>query len=140
MYNRVILIGRLTRDPELRYTPNGKAVARIGLAVNGPFNGPDGRPQTVFVDVSAWNKLGEICANNLSKGRMIAVEGKLNVRTYEAKDGSGKRIAVEVVADTIRFLDRPKEQDYGSQSPFAEIPDFSDLGTEVNFAEDDLPF
>lgn len=136
VFNRVILIGRLTRDPELRYTPNGKAVCNFDLAVDGPYTDQDKKSQTVFVRITVWNKLAEICAKNLGKGRKTAVEGKLNIHIYEANDGS-KRSATDIVADNVRFLDKPKE--IVTQTPGGDL-DFSDFGTEVNYSEDEIPF
>ena len=101
MLNKVILIGRLTRDPELRYTPNGVAVAKFTLAIDRKFN----RDETDFIDIVAWRGLAENCANYLGKGRLAAVEGRLQIRSYEGQDGQ-KRKAVEVVAEDVRFLDK----------------------------------
>lgn len=108
MLNRIILIGRLTRDPELRYTPSGHPVAGFSLAVDRPFKGQDGQRQTDFIDVVAWRKLAEQVGQYAAKGRLVAVEGRLQIRSYEAKDGSGKRKVAEVVADAVRFLDSNK--------------------------------
>ena len=133
MYNRVILIGRLVSDPELSFTPSEKAVCKLRMAVDGAYAGQDGRKESVFITVTAWNKQGQSCANYLAKGRMIAVEGKLNIRQYEAKDG-GKRSVTEVVADTVRFLEKPKEGQ--QEKPPIDYEkdefDFSDFGTEVD--------
>ena len=82
MYNRVILIGRLVAVPELSFTPSEKAVCKLRMAVDGPYAGQDGRKESVFVSVTVWNKQGQSCANYLAKGRMIAVEGKLNIRKF----------------------------------------------------------
>ena len=101
MLNKVVLIGRLTRDPELRYTTNGTAVCRFSLAVNRRYN----REQVDFIDVVAWRGLAENCANYLGKGRLAAVDGSIQVRSYEGQDGQ-KRKVTEVVADDVRFLDR----------------------------------
>jgi len=150
MYNRVILIGRLAADPELAYTPNGKAVCKMRLAVDGPYSNAEGKRDAVFVNLTVWNKMGETCANRLGKGRMIAVEGKLNIRSYEAKDGSGKRSSTEIICDNVRFLDWPKDEQGGApaarsnnagKSDFGgDMMDFSDFGTEVDFSKDDIPF
>ncbi len=137
MLNRVILIGRLTRDPELKYTPNGKAVATFTLAVDRGFTNQQGEREADFVPIVAWNKLAETLAHNLVKGRLIAVEGKLRVRSYEAKEG-GRRYVTEVIADTVQFLEKKssdakeqEEQDDGLKDPFAEEE-------EKNF--DEVPF
>ena len=100
MLNRIILIGRLTRDPELKYTTNGTAVVNFTLAVNRKFN----RDETDFIDIVAWRGLAENCANYLSKGRLAAVEGRLQIRSYEANDGTKRKVA-EVIANDVRFLE-----------------------------------
>ena len=134
MYNRIILIGRLVADPELSFTPSEKAVCKLRMAVDGAYAGQDGRKEAVFVNVTVWNKQGQSCANYLAKGRMIAVEGKLNIRQYEAKDGSGKRSVTEVVADTVRFLEKPKEGQQKTSIDYenGEI-DFSDFDPDMPF-------
>jgi len=106
MLNRVILIGRLTRDPEMRYTPSGIASVRMSIAVQRPFANQQGERETDFIDLRAWRKLAETCAAHLQKGRLIAVEGRLQVRSFEGQDGQRRRV-YEVVADDVRFLDRP---------------------------------
>lgn len=133
MLNRVIVIGRLTADPVLRYTQSGLAVCTFTLAVDRPFKGQNGEKETDFLDVQAWRKQGENCANYLTKGKMAAVDGRIQVRTYEAKDGS-KRKAVEIVAENVVFLSpKDKGQENGS------IPgQVANLEQGVN--EDDLPF
>ena len=105
MYNRIILIGRLTRDPELRYVPSGAPVASFTLAVDRPFRDQQGNRETDFIDIVAWRKLAEQVSQYMSKGRMVAVEGRLQIRSYETQDGQ-KRTVAEVVADGVRFLDR----------------------------------
>ena len=137
--NRFIGIGRLAADPELTYTPNGKAVCKMRLAVDGPYSSADNKKEAIFVNLTVWNKTGEACANNLTKGRMIAVEGKLNIRSYEAKDGSGKRSATEVVCDNVRFLDWPKDEQGGTSATHGNM-DAADGGTDVDFSKDDIPF
>lgn len=148
MYNRVVLIGRLTRDPELRYTPNGTAVATFSLAINRKFN----REETDFIDVVAWRQSAEFCANYGSKGRLTMVEGRLQVRTYETQEGQ-KRKVTEVVADELRFLDKAgTSQNTGTvhqASSKKESNDWDDLGREVRLEdidmldkpeEDEIPF
>lgn len=109
MLNRVVLIGRLTRDPELRYTPSGVAVASFALAVERPFVSQSGEREVDFIDIVAWRKLAETVANHLNKGRLVAVDGRLQVRSYETQEGQKRRVA-EVVADNVRFLDWQKEK------------------------------
>lgn len=136
MLNRVILIGRLTRDPELRYTANGTAVSSFSIAVDRPFTNQQGQREADFIRIVTWQKLAETCANYLGKGRLIAVEGRLQVRSYDTPDGQ-KRQTAEVVAESVRFLDRARE----GQEQRLETSNAGDLlGTEISFTEDDIPF
>lgn len=98
-YNRVILVGNLTRDPEIRYTQSSKAVTKFTLAVNNPRN----KEETTFVDIIAWDRLGETCNTYLKKGQSCLVEGRLVIRSYDDKDGN-KRKATEVVIDNMQML------------------------------------
>ncbi len=98
-YNRVILVGNLTRDPEIRYTQSGKGVTKFTLAVNNPRN----KEETTFVDIVAWDRLGETCNTYLKKGSNTLVEGRLVIRSYDDKDGN-KRKATEVVIDNMQML------------------------------------
>lgn len=123
MLNRIILIGRLTADPQLRYTKNGNAVTNFTLAVNKSFVGQDGERGADFIDVVVWRKLAEACANHLAKGRLAAVEGRLEIRSYEDQQGV-RRKAAEVVADNVRFLDWGKEQTSSSDT---DEPDFDQV-------------
>ncbi len=123
MLNKIILIGRLTADPQLRYTANGNAVTNFTLAVNKSFVGQDGEPGADFIDVVVWRKLAEACANHLAKGRLAAVEGRLEIRSYEDQQGV-RRKAAEVVADNVRFLDWGKEQTSSSDT---DEPDFDQV-------------
>jgi single-strand DNA-binding protein len=104
MLNVAVLIGRLTRDPELRSTPSGQAVASFTLAVDRPFANQQGERGTDFVDVVCWRTLAETVANHVGKGALVAVQGRVQVRSYETKDVQRRR-ATEVVADTVRFLE-----------------------------------
>lgn len=124
MLNRIILIGRLTADPQLKYTTNGNAVTNFTLAVNKSFVGQDGERGADFIDVVVWRKLAEACANHLAKGRLAAVEGRLEIRSYEDQQGV-RRKAAEVVADNVRFLDWGKEQTSSSDTDeldFDQVP------------------
>ncbi|GGF94125.1 single-stranded DNA-binding protein [Paenibacillus abyssi] len=104
MLNRVILIGRLTKDPEMRYTPSGVAVTQFTLAVDRPFTSGQGEREADFIPIVTWRQLAETCANYLRKGRLTAVEGRIQVRNYE--NNEGKRVYVtEVIADNVRFLE-----------------------------------
>ncbi|SMC08147.1 single-strand DNA-binding protein [Sulfobacillus thermosulfidooxidans DSM 9293] len=122
MLNKVILIGRLTRDPELRMLGNGTPVTRFTVAVDRPFTNAQGQREADFIDCVAWRKLGEIVADNLTKGRLIAVEGRLQIRSYEVQDGS-KRKAAEVVADTVQFLDSKSKATVPADGSSDELPD-----------------
>ncbi|HKM39921.1 MAG TPA: single-stranded DNA-binding protein [bacterium] len=135
MLNKVILIGRLTHDPELRYTASGIPVGRFSLAVDRPFTNQQGERETDFIDIVVWRKLAEVCANNLGKGRLVAVEGRLQLRSYETQDGQKRRVA-EVVAENVRFLDWPRDR----SSRTADAGGESSIGTEVAYNPDDVPF
>ncbi|HWI49911.1 MAG TPA: single-stranded DNA-binding protein [Rummeliibacillus sp.] len=125
MINRVVLVGRLTKDPELRYTPSGAAVARFTLAVNRTFSNQQGERQADFINCVVWRKQAENAANFLKKGSLAGVEGRIQTGSYEGQDG--KRVyTTEVVADSVQFLeprgaagDRPQQgQPYGGQPSF----------------------
>ncbi len=141
MLNRVILIGRLTRDPELRYTQSGIAVASFTLAVDRGYKNAAGERETDFIDIVVWRQQAENCANYLAKGKLAAVDGRLQIRTYDAKDGS-KRKAAEVVAEDVRFLS-PKEGGgaaaFGAPPPEEPSP-FAQGGGDDMVGDDDLPF
>lgn len=140
MLNTVILIGRLTRDPEMRYTTSGIAVARFTLAVDRPFTTQQGERETDFIDIVTWRKLAETCTNNLGKGRLVAVEGRLQIRSYETQDGQ-KRRAAEVVASGVRFLDWPKDKNKEPDNKEGKTVDIEGIpGVEVTFNPDDIPF
>lgn len=129
MLNKVVLIGRLTRDPDLRYTPSGSAVANFTLAVDRR-QGKDRDKETDFIDVVVWQKLAESCANYIGKGRLVAVDGRLQIRSYENKEGIRVK-AAEVVAENVKFLDKPKEQLGDAYEP---------PGGEISFNPDEIPF
>ena len=139
MLNKIILIGRLTRDPELRYTPSGTAVARFTLSVDRSRPNQQGEREADFIDIVVWSKLAETCANYLGKGRLVAVDGRLQIRSYDDSQGI-RRKAAEVVAENVRFLDKPKDGQApsagGGGKPFGE----EGFGSEINFNDDDIPF
>jgi single-strand DNA-binding protein len=132
--NRVQLIGRLTRDPELRYISSGLPIAQFTVAVERDFRNAAGERETDFVNCVAWRKLAEQIGQYCTRGRLVAVEGRLQTRSYEASDGSRRRI-VEVVGDRVWFLDRPPSGE-GSRPEDSRPPDpgpdvlVEDLGTE----------
>ncbi|OUM93703.1 MAG: single-stranded DNA-binding protein [Thermobacillus sp. ZCTH02-B1] len=166
MLNRVILIGRLTRDPEMRYTPSGVAVTQFTLAVDRPFTNSAGEREADFIPIVVWRQLAETCANYLRKGRLAAVEGRIQVRHYD--NNEGRRVYVtEVVADNVRFLEPPNREGrddaggfglgqaggyggpggyggtaggYGGGRGNVRDDDPFDDGRPIDISEDDLPF
>jgi single-strand DNA-binding protein len=144
VFNLVILIGRLTRDPEMRYTPSGQAVTRFTLAVDRPVaRGPNGEKQTDFVDVVVWRKLAEQASQFLTKGRLVCVRGRLQIRSYDDSRGV-RRKASEIVAYEVRFLDGRRQDgaaaaaDAGSDDiPLPPEPE--PAGIEAG-GEDEMPF
>jgi single-strand DNA-binding protein len=127
--NHIALIGRFTRNPELRYTPNGIPVANFYLAVDRPGMNQAGEWETDFIRIIAWQKQGENAAKYLSKGRLAAVEGRLQIRSYEDQQGQKRRVA-EVVAGNIQYLDRAREGSQAGETDFS----YDDMNL------DDLPF
>ena len=128
MLNRVILIGRLTKDPELKFTPSGVAVANFILAVDRRRTA-NGDKEADFIPIVVWQKQAENCAEYLGKGSLCAVDGRIQVRTYDDKSGQ-RRWVTEVVAENVRFLDRKGNS--------AETGDM--FGHEVEYDEDSIPF
>lgn len=109
MLNRIVLIGRLTKDPDSQYTTSGIAVARFRIAVDRPTKNADtGEKETDFIDVVAWRRTAEFVSQYMTKGRLVAVDGRLQMRSWVAQDGT-KRTAYEVVADNVQGLDRPRD-------------------------------
>ncbi|MBU8905775.1 single-stranded DNA-binding protein [Desertibacillus haloalkaliphilus] len=166
MINRVILVGRLTRDPELKYTPNGVAVSNFTLAVNRPFSNQQGEREADFVNCVVWRKQAENVANFLKKGSLAGVDGRLQTRSYE--NNEGRRVFVtEIVAESVQFLEpknasgnqgggRGNEFYGGNQGPMndgggfnqnqgrnpSRLNDdpFSNDGKPIDISDDDLPF
>lgn len=128
--NKVLLIGHLTRDPELRFTPSGAAVASLGLAVNRRYTNGSGEPkeEVAFLTVVVWQKQAEAVAQYLKKGSPALVEGRLQTRTWETKDGE-KRSTVEIVAERVQFLGRKPQA--------AAAPE---AGAPAPAGEDEVPF
>ena len=133
--NKILLIGRLTKDPDLRYTQNGKAVCSFTLAVDRPYS-KDGEQEADFINIVAWNKSGENAAKYLAKGRQAAVEGRLQIRTYDGDDGK-KRWVTEVIADRVEFLGGNSS---GGNKNAQKADDLEDFGYEVQFDEEEVPF
>jgi len=144
--NRVVLVGNLTRDPELRHTPSGTAVCSLRLAVNSRRKDQSGQwvDKPNYFDITVWGQQGESCAQYLSKGRPVAVDGRLEWREWDAQDGS-KRQAVEVVADSVQFLGSRDDGGGGGGGggQFIPQPTGSQAGAD-DFAssptDDDIPF
>ena len=133
-FNKVLLMGNLTRDPELRYTASGAAVASFGLAVNRKFKqGEEWKDEVCFVDITVWAKQGENCAQYLNKGSLVFLEGRLNYQTWEA-DGGQKRSKLEVVANNVQFLGSKQPPDQEGTSP----PKPTDITPDNNGP--DIPF
>lgn len=130
MLNRIIVMGRVTRDPELRRTNSGTAVASFTVAVDRDFKSQSGEKETEFIDVVAWRNTAEFVSKYFSKGRMAVVEGRLQLRDWTDKDGN-KRRSAEIVADSVYFGD--SKRDGGDtvqsepQSGFSEVEDDGDL-------------
>ena len=122
--NRVVLIGRLTRDPEFRQTTNGKNVADFSIAVDKKFKPNDGSPTADFFRVQCWDKAAEFVSNYINKGRLVAVDGRLQTRKYTANDGTNREV-VEIVAESVQSLDKPRETQGGANEE-AEYDPFKD--------------
>lgn len=138
--NHIVLIGRLTRDPELRYTPNGVAVTNFDLAVDRPVTNQQGEREADFIRIVAWQKQAELCANYLKKGRLVAVEGRLQIRNYETQDGQKRRTA-EVVASFVQFLDKTQDGGSGTASASAKVSEPAHTGDDLEGINlEDLPF
>lgn len=119
MINRIVLVGRLTADPELRYTGSGVPVVTFRLAVDRSFTDASGERQTDFINIVAWRQRAEFAANYLGKGRLVAVDGRLQIRQWTTQDGQRRQTA-EVVADQLSPLDRRREQ--AAPTPTEEEP------------------
>jgi single-strand DNA-binding protein len=153
-YNKVILLGNLTRDPQVRYTPSGSAVAEIGLAVNRYWNDKQSntrREETTFVDVTLWNRDAEVAGEYLAKGRSVLIEGRLQLDTWDDKQTGQKRSKLRVVAERMQMLGGKGEGGGGGRAPSAPAAaDHSDsppVGFDEPDAhsggpppEDDVPF
>ena len=155
--NKVILIGRLTRDPELRYTSSNIPVATFSLAVDRTFTGQNGERETDFINIVVWRKQAENCKNYINQGSQVAVEGRIQTRNYEDQNGQ-KRYVTEVVADNVQFLDTKASREQrmnnsNNVNPYNlgettspnttnDIPEdpFKDFGEEIKIEENDLPF
>lgn len=160
MINRAVIVGRLTRDPDLRYTPSGVAVSNFTLACNRPFKNQQGEQEADFIQCVAWRKQAENIANYMKKGSLVGIDGRIQTRTFEDKDG--KTIYVtEVLAENIQFLEsrsnnqsnsnntksyQQNNQQYQQAQPQQaqqtqqQSNPFEQNGQEVNISDDELPF
>lgn len=120
MLNRCIIMGRLTRSPELRRTQSGKAVTSVTLAVDRDFKGQNGEKETDFIDIVAWGNTAEFLCNYFSKGRMTVVEGRLQIRDWKDRDGNNRRSA-EIVAERVYFADSKRDQEAAAPQAFEEL-------------------
>ena len=152
--NKVILIGRLTRDPELRYTSSNVPTASFSVAVDRNFTNQNGEREADFINIVVWRKQAENCKNYLTKGSQVAIEGRIQTRNYDGQDGK-KVYVTEVVADNVQFLgskgsssqsfnDNTTPYDF-AQEPAKETTDvssdpFADFGSSIEISDDELPF
>ena len=132
--NKVILMGRLTKVPEVKYTQTGKVVTQFTLAVDRPFKDVNGNKETDFIPVVVWGKAAELVGNSCQKGHRLLVDGRLQIRSYEAKDGS-KRWVTEIIVNGVEFVER--KSDKGGTS--GDKSEFEQFGHAVPFDED-IPF
>lgn len=132
--NKAFLIGRLTRDPELRYTQSGTAVSNFSVAIDRMFTNQQGEREADFIPIVVWGKLAENCSKYISKGRLVGIAGRIQTRSYEAQDGT-KRYVTEVVADEVQFLDRANSGQASPNQGDSDIEGFTALDTD-----DELPF
>ena len=144
--NRVVLVGNLTRDPEMKHLPSGTALCSLRIAVNTRRKDESGQwtDKPNYFDVSVWGNQGESCAQYLAKGRPVAIDGRLEWREWEATDGSGKRQAVEIVADNVQFLGGRNDGDGGGGSG-QFVPAGALQSNAADFpsqptGDDDIPF
>lgn len=155
--NRAILVGRITRDPELRTTPAGVSTTNFTIAVNRAFQNQNGEREADFINVVVWRKQAENVCKYTQKGSLVGVEGRIQTRSYDAQDGT-KRYVTEVIADNVTFLgakgstsngfvpdmmpnynDTPQNAIESNSSDISEDP-FKNFGSEVSLSDDDLPF
>lgn len=138
--NKVILIGRLTKDPEIRYTTKNNPVASFTLAVNRDYINENGEREADFINIVVWNKQAENCSKYINKGSQISIEGRIQTRSYEDKNGE-KRYTTEVIADQVHFLDNKKdkkEPDYRDMNIKTEKKESNTLDLSID--DDELPF
>lgn len=140
--NKVILVGRLTAEPELRYTPSNKAFSRFTLAVNRDFKNENGETQADFISVVAWDTKAETISKFVKKGHRIGVEGRIQTGSYEKEDGS-RGYLTDVILEKLHFLENKSKDDRPAPEYAGSEPDedpFADFGDSVEIADNDLPF
>lgn len=138
MLNKVNLVGRLTKDPELRYLGNGTPVANFTLAVNRTFKNKDGEREADFINIVVWRKQAENCANYISKGSLVAISGRIQSRSYDTAEGQ-KRYVTEVVAEEVHFMDSKEKSSGSSSNNKSADTGFDDLHP-IEGDEEELPF
>ncbi|CAI6329615.1 single-stranded DNA-binding protein (plasmid) [Bacillus subtilis] len=149
MLNRVVLVGRLTKDPELRYTPGGKAVATFTLAINRTYTNQQGEREADFIQCVVWKRLAENVANYLKKGSLAGIDGRLQTRNYENQQG--QRVYVtEIICESVQFLDSKNSNNNANQSQQDQQyqqkknenfrDPFQNEGQPIDISDDDLPF
>lgn len=153
MLNRVVLVGRLTKDPDLRYTPNGVAVANFTLAVNRPFSNQSGEREADFINCVVWRRPAENLANFMGKGSLVGVDGRVQTRSFDNQEGN-RVYVTEIVADSVQFLETKASQGSGQGSSRNQNQNsntnnhnqnnsqdpFRDQGEPIDISDDDLPF
>ena len=142
MLNKVILIGRLTRDPDVKSLPSGVSCTTFTIAVDRSFTNQQGEREADFIPICTWRGLAENCGKYLAKGRMVAVSGKIQTRNYDTPEGQ-KRYITEVIADEVQFLERAKQENQAT-TPAAQSTVQGDQGVMPGYHEadedDELPF
>ena len=139
MINNVTLVGRMTRNAELRYTPQNQAVATFSLAVNRPFKSQNGEREADFINCVIWRQQAENLANWAKKGALIGITGRIQTRNYESQQG--QRVYVtEVVAENFQLLEFNKQNDQNQTQSYSQQPDFGRNASPMDISDDDLPF
>ena len=146
--NKIVILGRLTKDPDVKYVASGKAVATFTMAVDRPFLGQDGKREADFIPVVIWGKTAEMVGNSCAKGHRLLVEGRLQIRSYDGKDGN-RHWVTEIIANNVEFVERKADSANRHIAPAGDMgaapragaakSDMSGLGTSVPFDED-VPF
>lgn len=143
MLNRVVLVGRLVKDPDLRYTSSGVAVANFTIAVNRPFSNQQGDREADFINAVIWRKPAENLANYMSKGSMIGIDGRIQTRNFEGQDGKTVYVT-EVVADSVQFLEtkgnNENKQQNNQPSNQSNEDSFKNNAEPIDISDSDLPF